>query len=74
MFSIITLPFAIVIFNFVWNTDEPFGWKLSVSGDSLSFRPKYLADYRLENPQEKIDALALQLARSGRADRYVKCR
>jgi hypothetical protein len=71
MFNIFTLVFAVVIFNFVWNTDEPFGWKLSVSGDSLSFRPKYPADYRLENPQEMIDALALQLARSGRADRYL---
>jgi hypothetical protein len=71
-FAMFDFFILIAVFNFIWNTDEPFCWSLSVSEDGLRFRAKYPQYYRLKNHQEKIDALALQLARSGRADRYVK--
>jgi hypothetical protein len=74
MVGIFTIIIGVIVFNLIWNTDASFSAKLCASEDGLIVRAKYPAHYRLENPQEKIDTLALQLARSGRVDRYVKLR
>ena len=68
----ISLIIGIVVFNFIWNTDAPFTSKLCVSDHGFIFRTKYPADYRLEDPREKIDAIALRLLRSDRVDQYMR--
>jgi hypothetical protein len=72
MFDIYSLFIGIVVFNFIWNTDAPFASKLCVSDDNFIIRTKYPENYRLENPREKIDAIALRLVRSDRVDRYLR--
>jgi hypothetical protein len=72
MIDLFSLFIGIVVFNFIWNTDAPFASKLCVSDDGFIIRTKYPADYRLDDPREKIDAFALRLVRSDRVDRYLR--
>jgi hypothetical protein len=72
MLDFVSLIIAVVVFNFVWNTDAPFSSTLCVTEDRFVFRTKYPAYYRSEDSRERIETLASRLQATDRIERYLK--